>query len=157
MRQLTRFALFLPFLSTLGCVPASKSLPPAALDVLRNADTYELLALESADKQKAGAELFHGYAVRGKCAMPAKKDRDWLTANIERGLVDQPKPRQFRSPQVHGVRARRGDEPTDLLFEFDANKVTVFWEDTNRVYPTSDLPWWMIQKHLFDAGVRDPE
>ena len=141
----------------LGCKPdPNPALPQAATDVMRNADSYELFSLELVDNQKPAGELFQSYSVRGKCPVAVQKDREWITANIERGLAEPPTKRTYRWSQVYGVRAKRGESVVELLFDFDANNLTVYWDGLNRSYPTSTHVWWLIQKKLFDAGVQHP-
>jgi hypothetical protein len=136
-----------------GCGRLPVGLTPDVADVLRHADEFGLYSLDASPDVPADGESFHGHAVLGKLAVPPGKDRDWITANIDRGLVEKPERTVTRLGTRHGLRARRGEEVIDLVFDYGTYTVTIVTAGRTTTRPTSHTPMGLIEKTLFDAKV----
>jgi hypothetical protein len=136
-----------------GCNSHIAGLDADLDDLMRHADGYVLYSLDPGPDDPAAAERFHGHVVLGKHPMPTGKDRDWLTANIDRALVTKPENYSTRRGERHGLHLRQGEQSVDILFDYTAYTMTVIRGEQKTSRPVSELPYWMIEKILFDAGI----
>jgi hypothetical protein len=103
-----------------GCIALSpnSSLPAPVGSAFRDPDEVILYSLAPEPLTSSGAELFHGFAVRGKTEVKDDAIRKKLFKAFVRGTQDHDGSVAVCFIPHHGLRIRNGKQTTDLVICF---------------------------------------
>ncbi|HLW65757.1 MAG TPA: hypothetical protein VKS79_10595 [Gemmataceae bacterium] len=124
----------IPAVTIVGAVLAAASPPATAKDnklpdevvnVLANAETFELLSLDPDSRVDTSKDAFHGYKVLGKTSVKEADARQKLVDSLAKGMEGEIRPAKCFNPR-HGIRATHDGKTVELVICFECHQFKVF-------------------------------
>jgi hypothetical protein len=140
-----------------GCRSSNDRRARAALDLLEQADQFELLSLDPVfypNRPKAPVPKFHDWAIIGKASITSVEVRNKLIDALRNAVVDPPPGKVGCFNPRHGIHAVYKGDSIDLVICFECEIVLVYTnEEESSGFHINSSPKAIFYKTLLDAGV----
>ena len=108
---------------------ASSKLPAAVLDIVENADQFEIMALHpsphSEDGKPTESDDFHGYKILARAMVDATAEQDEVITHLYQGMLDSAGIVAACFNPRHGIRATRGKKTVDFVICYECLSMQV--------------------------------
>lgn len=134
-------------------------LTDAQRDILKNAESFELLALDPGyDTRKSDRhddEYFRDFLILGSQLLEKKQEQYDVLSALYQGITENDGIAAMCFDPRHGVRAKKGDATVDLVICFECLQIYVYNTAGERtMVTTSESPRAMLTKILNQYGIQ---
>lgn len=139
-------------LLAVGAFYVFRGIPSDAAEVLRNADSFELLSIDP--ERGRDDDDFRGFKVLGRTSVTDPATRERLYQSLQFGARwNLPLPAMCFNPR-HGIRATAGGKTVDLVICFECKQVNVWHGDSLvTTFMVGQSPAPEFDQVLRDAGL----
>lgn len=158
MHRTVSLGLVLTLLLAVSGCGNDNEIPPAALKILQNADSFELLSLDPSRELRPADGGFHGWKVLGSTTIKEAATRTKLLDALAKGVAENEGEVAGCFNPRHGIRAKKGQEIVELVICFECLSAQVYVDGkAGKGFLLTSSPQPTFNSVLKQAGVALPK